>query len=395
MAFAWDDVTLAFELAFGFTFADTNPSWTDVTEYVDGFNIKGGRSSLLGQYQGRTSVWQLDNSDDRFDPNNTSSPYDPDVVLGVPARMTVTHNSIDYVMFRGLVEQWPQQYTYGVTASVTLPMADGAKVLHRRLLNTSFSEQSADERIDAVLDEVGWPSNLRDLDSAVVDVPAATFEGDVSAFDHIHDVAEAEVGYFFIAANGNATFRNRVALSGGSSSQATFGDGASEIRYEDIDVTYDDVDVFNEAQVTPVDGTLSVQSAIDQTSIDALGYRSTISRTLPVVDEPHALNVAEWLVGRHKDTRPRIQRLAFAPNVNDAWVAALGVDLREAVTVKVTPPNNGTQLSQVCVVENVSHSAGGAGKWVTVWDLYPLSDLEQEDFWILGTSQLDTETILA
>jgi len=394
MAFAWDGVTLAFELAFGFTFADTNPTWTDVTEYVDGFTVRGGRSSLLGQFQGRQSVWRLDNSDDRFDPSNTSSPYDPDVVLGVPARFTVTHSTNDYVLFRGIVEAWPQSYTFGVHAAVDLPLADGVKILNRRKLNGDYSAQTTDERIEAILDEVGWPSTLRDLDSGVASVPAATLE-DVTALEHIEAVADAEVGYFFIAADGNATFRNRVAVSGGEASQATFGPGVGEHRYEQVDVTYDDTDVYNTAEITPDDDSLAVQIAIDQPAIDALGYRSTISRTIPAENEAHALNVAEWLVGRHKDTRPRIRALAFAPNVADNWPQALGIDLREAVTVKVSPPNNGTDLEQVCVVENISHRAMGGGKWLTTWELYPLSDLEQEDFWILGTSELGTETNLA
>jgi len=393
--FAWDGITLAFELAFGDKFTTVSPTWVDVTGYVDAFHVKGGRSSLQNQYQGRSSVWLLDNTDDRFNPNNTSSPYSPDVLLGVPARITVTHNAVDYVVFRGLVDEWPMAYGYGPRAQIQLPLSDFTKVLTRIAPTGSRTSRTTDEMIEEILDDVFWPSAIRDIDTGVASTPDIDFD-DVggSAFEFCEWVANAEAGHFFIAADGDATFRNRVASSGGSASQATFGPGASEIKYEDVSVVYDGVDVFNSVFVAPLDEDEFVGRGF-ATITSPLGYESSLEVTAAVESRTHANNVADWLLGRYGTLRPRIRKLTFAPNVVDAWPTSLGLDLRDVVTVKVPGDGTSDDLEQDCAIEHITHSAVGGGKWLTTWDLYPLSDLEQEDFWILGTSELGTETNLA
>lgn len=54
MTFALDDITLSVELAFGNVVFDTNPSWTDITEYVVSGETKRGRSTLLQRFTAGT-----------------------------------------------------------------------------------------------------------------------------------------------------------------------------------------------------------------------------------------------------------------------------------------------------------------------------------------------------
>jgi hypothetical protein len=66
--------------------------WTDITQHVDtvqGVNITRGASDELAETQPGTCTLTLDNSDGRFTPGNSSSPYYPYVRRNAPIRVAV------------------------------------------------------------------------------------------------------------------------------------------------------------------------------------------------------------------------------------------------------------------------------------------------------------------
>lgn len=386
-------VSFSFELGFGSDALAAAPTWTDVSAFVKGFKISRGRSSLLSRFDAGVAVLTLENNDGRFDPNNTSSPYSPNVLIGVPVRITVTHNAVAYVLFRGMVEAWPLAYDdIAATSVVQLPCVELGKILAgRELAEVVFSQQKSDARVAAVLDQVGWPAGLRNLEAGVTEVAAAAaFTG--KALDHITDVADAEAGTFFVARTGDATFLNRVTYAGGAVSAATFGPAASELAFEQIVLTYDDDELYDEAVVTRTGGT-------PQQADDGGTVLATITRESDVfLTDSHALNVAEWLVEKHKEQRVRVRSLTLKPQFDETnmWPQILGRDLADAVTVKFTPPGGATPLNQLAAIQAISHEVrSAAGEWVTRWTLAPLSTVETNDFWVLGTSRLDVDTRLA
>ena len=385
------DITV--ELGFGSTALASSPTWTDVTEWVSAMSVRRGRSSLLSRFDAGTATIRLDNKDGRFDPNNTSSPYSPNLLIGVPVRITVTHAATPYVMFRGMVEAWPLDYSEGAYLSdIDLPCAELTKILAgKQLAGQVFGEQVSHDRVAAVLDTVSWPAGLRDLtEIGLALLPATTFTG--PALDHVVAAAEAEVGSFHIASDGTATFRNRTTYSGSPASSATFGPGAGELGYETIDLVYDDDELYNEAIVT-------AEGGIAQTSDDGNPVLATITRSGDVyLDDNHAKNVAEWLVGIHATQQVRVRGLELAPQFDETnmWPQVLGRDLTDAVTVKFDPPGSGDTVNQLAVIQSVAHDADARnGTWRTVWTLHPLPSIQTDNYWILGTSQLGTETVLA
>ena len=48
------------------------PVWTDVTQYVRGMTINRGRGSVHSEFDAGSLTLILDNTDGRFDPNNSS-----------------------------------------------------------------------------------------------------------------------------------------------------------------------------------------------------------------------------------------------------------------------------------------------------------------------------------
>ena len=135
--------------------------------------------------------------------------------------------------------------------------------------------------------------------------------------------------------------------------------------------------------------------AKDATSITTFGeYRLELAATF--YNNPEARNVAEWHVLRLKDVKTRIRGLTIFPQFDEdnSYPQVLGRELRDAVVVKFQPPGGGDPVNQEVTVEAIRHDVT-ATTWVTNWELYPLAAVETNEFWILGTSELDTETRLA
>lgn len=101
------------EIAFTSTFSTPAGSrvWVDVSQWVElsaGIDITYGRSDERSKADANTLALTLDNSDGRFTPDRTSSPYFPNVRLYRPIRVTATPpGGTPSVRFVGYINQWP------------------------------------------------------------------------------------------------------------------------------------------------------------------------------------------------------------------------------------------------------------------------------------------------
>ncbi len=368
------------------------PVWTDVTSYVRSMNINRGRGSVHSEFDAGSLTLVLSNLDGRFDPNNSSSPYNPNLKLGIPVRIQAQYLTTTYDLFRGHVDVWPLDYpASGIDAIVTLECAENLALIRGdELTAQAYSKETTDTRLGNILDDVGWPAADRSLDVGVTEVTAQTYTGSPSKL--VSELVEAEQGNFYIAGDGDATFKNRVAQSS-TTSQATYDPGTN-LGYTTVSLLYDDDTLINKVSVTGLAG--AVQLASDPTSISDHGPARFASTNNSLIGEPDALNVAEWVVGRNKDVVVRVVGFDVHPHSDptNLWPEVLGRELLELVTVKVNPPGAGDTLDQVVAIESVQHSVT-PGTWVTTYTCLPLSAFETQDYWVLGTSLLNTTTVLA
>jgi hypothetical protein len=386
-----DDVTLTVELGFGSGPLADSPTWTDITSDVRGLSISRGRSSVRSSFDAGSCTITVSNLDGEYDPANTAATNYPNLKLGTPVRMQAVHNLTTYDLFRGHVSAWPLDYpSSGKDAVVTLEASENLALLNTTLLSESYAEENTDDRIAAVLTDAGWPAADRDLDAGTSPVAAVVYEG--SALGQILAAVAAEQGVFFIAKDGDATFLNRVAFST-ATSQATFDPG-TDLDYSTVRLAYDYDFLINHAVVTA--GNDESGEASDATSIADHGEFSHEETVDLLLGEAYALNVAEWIVGKNKDMAVRVVGFTISPQEDptDLWPEVLDRELLDLVTVKVSTPGAGDDLNQLVAVESVQHEIT-PGFWQTTYSCHPLSVLEQTDFWILGTSELGTETILA
>ena len=385
------DTDIIIEAAFGSDPLAT-PSWTEISSFVREFDIERGRSRVLDDMQAGVATILLDNTDSRFDPINTGSPHSPNVRVFTPIRIRAVHNSITYDLYYGFATGWPQSYPEVKDSVVVLECVDGFRLMSMFEEELTESQEPAGTRIGNLLDTMSWPGGLRDLDTGNHNVAALTAEFG-SVLGEIKRAELVEQGLFWVAGDGNATFRDGNTRIQDDSIQAIFSDDGSDLGYWDIQIDYDDEQLWNKAVVTRTDGI--AQTASDATSIGDFGQRDLhLSETLHVADgEANAL--AEWLVDDNKDIRSRFSQLTLRPEGDpvNLWPAALGLELWEKVNVERNPTGADT-LDVDCYIEGVTHTVTLVGErsWTTTFQLSP--DLGHSDWWILGTGELDADTRL-
>ena len=131
------------EIAFGAS--DTpytlSPTWTDVTSDVRSMSVDRGRSDDWGSFSGSASI-VLDNRDRKYDPFNTSSPYNGKLTPRRQIRIRTTYGGSTYDVFRGFVDGWPAQWTEaGKDSTVTLSCFDALQLLGSNSLPADWSHK--------------------------------------------------------------------------------------------------------------------------------------------------------------------------------------------------------------------------------------------------------------
>lgn len=77
---------LVHELAQGAGPSTSAPTWTDISADVRNLQVKRGRQHILQRFEAGTATYDLWNSDGRYNPTNTASPYYPNILPMMPVR---------------------------------------------------------------------------------------------------------------------------------------------------------------------------------------------------------------------------------------------------------------------------------------------------------------------
>lgn len=384
--------TLKVEAGFGSTMFTASPSWTDLTDRVRvPLSSFRGRPAVDGRFNAGTGSAIFDNRDGALTAGNTESPYYPNVVSGIPLRVSVVDGMTTYPVCYVSARGWQVNHPRSRNVTVSVPFADGFYTLSLEdLTGRSYPRQSTTDRLDAVLDDVGWPSALRDFDSSIGTVQAKQFAfphdgGEQSALAHLQDVAEAEAGVLFMSADGKVTFRNRVAASEASPT-VTFSDAAENI-YDQLDMIDDDSFYWNVVQVARKRG---VQVTVD--SSGSAPKRTLTRDVMPMSSDSEARNLAEWLADVFGVQRRRIETLKTKP-LKPGLISLYGSELRDVVHVD-HQPDAGDPVDVDCAVEGIRDEFYRYD-WIRSFALTPLSDIEQGPFFQLDVSALDGSDALA
>ena len=412
MAVVFDsNVNITVEIAFDSNPLDSSQTWTDVSQYLRSFETSRGRLTNLAQFQTGTATVTLDNRDNRFSPNQSTYYYDATnsrtkIQPLKRLRIRAEYNAVTYDLFHGFVESFPVQYAgQGYDASTKLRVVDAFKLFFQATLDgigwqlgisklgstTRLTLTQAQElssvRVKNILDSFGYSNQAISTGNLQVQTQPTTDD----VLTALKKVETAENGTFFIAANGNATFRNRnYRLTNTTTPVATFGQGVAELPYVDIISTYDDNKIINTVQRTRTGGT--TQIAIDSDSVERFGtHVLTESGTLNVSDVD-ALSIADQKVVANSIPETHIEALSFAPQQNvNLWEKALGLDIGSYVQTNVTTPSSSVETYNL-FIERIRHKVDARNK---TWNWNIGLSPAETGAWILGVNSLGIDTNLS
>lgn len=166
---------------------------------------KGFETQQAGRLDG---IWE--NNDGRYDPYNISSPLYPNILPGRFFRLRVlTPTGNVYPVMSGILSDIRPDSAGA--KRVRVQGEDGIRFLRQSVSTAVKENYRTDEAITDMLAAIGWPAMWgNDLDIGI-DVRPYWWVDKRSAYDEIYDLVNSELGQFFIAADGKATFRNRNA----------------------------------------------------------------------------------------------------------------------------------------------------------------------------------------
>ena len=343
--------------------ADSSSVIVDVSSQVDAISTRRGRTAQADQFQtGELSLRIVDQNGD-FNPQNTASPY---YNLLNPMRkvaISATYSGVTYPIFAGFITGYTTTTPkfVGDVVYTTITAVDAFRLAQNAQISTvtgATAGQPSGTRINKILDQIGWPASMRDIDTGLT-----TMQADPgtprTALEAMQKVELSEYGSLYVDASGSFVFQDRAYTTGSfTGTPVSFNDNGTGIPYFNAIWILNDVLVYNSAQVTRLGGT--TQSASNQASIDKYFIHSYNQQELLMETDAVALDYAKAYVASRAETTTRCDSVVldlYTSNYNAGIIAALSLDFFDPVTVTTTQPaTTGTStLSKTFQVFGVAH----------------------------------------
>lgn len=365
----------------------------DITSQVQSISTNNGRDRVFDHYDAGTATIRLLDTTGNWNPENTSSPYYPNVLPMRQIRISATYSSVRYYLFSGYIQSFDYDYQPGLNAAiVTIQAIDAFRLLNLASVTTVTGSAAGDlpgTRVAKILDAISWPAGMRDIDNGAVTMQAdpGTTRAALEALQACEDV---ELGALYADPEGNVVFKDQNALALEANGTPTvFDDDGTDIGYNQIQVALDDTELANYVIVQRSGGTAQV--AQDATSVTTY-FRRSYSRTgLLFQTDAQALQQANEILNNRKNPEIRIESITLdCSGPSNRVLPALSLGIGSPIKVFRTQPG-GSRLAVDLTIQGISHSISPAG-WTTTFttakSLGSAFILGSSIFGILGTSVL-------
>jgi hypothetical protein len=314
-----------------------------------------------------------------FNPQNPASPY---YTLLTPMRkvqITATYGAITYPIFSGFITTYTTTTPKNANDVVytTITAVDAFRLAQNAQISTvagAAAGQLSGTRINEILDQIGWPATMRDVDAGLT-----TLQNDPgtarTSLAAMQTVEISEYGALYVDASGSFVFQDRAVTAGSTGKAAVvFNDNGTEIGYFDAVWRLDDTLVYNSASITRTGGT--AQTAINQASIDKYFIHSYNQQNLLMETDAVALDYARAYIASRAETSIRCDAIKldlYTDNYNAGIIAALGLDYFDPVTITTNQPG-GSTLTKTLQVFGVAQSITPNSWKTTLTTLEPIID---------------------
>jgi len=368
----------------------------DVSNVVDTIQTNRGRNPQADQFQTGTLTMRIVDQNGDFNPQNTSGPYYGLLDPMRKVQITATYASTTYPIFSGFITSYTtttpknaDEVTY-----TTITAVDAFRLAQNAQIATVAGATAGDlsgTRVNQILDQIGWPSSMRDVDAGLTTMQAdpGTARTSLAA---LNTVTLSEYGAFYVDARGSFVFQDRnVTTASIGGTPTVFNDNGTAIGYFNAVWRLDDTLVFNAASITRTGGTTQV--ATDAASIAKYFTHSYNQQNLLMQTDAVALDYAQAYVASRKETSIRCDAITldlYTDNYNAGIIAALDLDFFDPITITTNQPGSST-LTKTLQVFGVS-MAITPGSWkTTLTTLEPIIDgfiLDSAIYGLLDTGVL-------
>lgn len=389
----WDAVTALFDTALW----GPDEVYVDISADVRQLTTSRRFGREVQAWESGTGQLVLNNRSGDYSADNLSSPYAVAGVTGIrpwrPVRIRATYGGTTYPLVKMYAQDWVESYpsaarTNAGDAIVTVPLLDEFAKLggfNGTALTPAGSGELFGARIHRVLDNAGHVGD-RSVEVGTVTMQATDLAA--NAVTELKLTADSEGGAVFVGPSGEIVAEQQYALVQNTrsvTSQATFGDGGgSEIPYSDIQLAGSGDLIVNIAAYARVGGT--EQTVYDPTSRALYGDRKDPRTDLICETDAQALQLASWKVSRFKAPERRVTSVTIKPRRSPSTMfpVALGIKVRDLVTVKRRPPG-GFTITQYCHVAGIEHTVT-PDDWTTTFRLFSATPYRQfsQSLWDTG-----------
>lgn len=359
--------------------ADSASVIVDVSNVVDSIQTMRGRNPQADQFQTGTLSMRIVDQNGDFNPQNPASPY---YTLLTPMRkvqITATYGATTYPIFAGFITTYTTTTPKNANDVVytTITAVDAFRLAQNAQISTvtgAAAGQLSGARINQILDQIGWPATMRDVDTGLT-----TLQNDPgtarTSLAAMQTVETSEYGALYVDAAGSFVFQDR-AVTAGSTGKASvlFNDNGTNIGYYDAVWRLDDTLVYNSASITRTGGT--AQTAIDQASINKYFIHSYNQQNLLMETDAVALDYARAYVASRAETSIRCDAIKldlYTNNYNAGIIAALSLDYFDPVTITTNQPG-GSTLTKTLQVFGVAQTITPNSWKTTLTTLEPIID---------------------
>jgi hypothetical protein len=359
--------------------ADSTAVIVDVSDRVNMIQTNRGRTALSDQFQTGTMTLRIVDQDGDFNPQNPSGPYYELLTPMKKVAITATYSGVTYPIFSGFITSYLNTQPKDATevAYTTIQAVDAYRLAQNAQISTVTGATAGNlsgTRINQILDQISWPTSMRDVDAGLTTMQAdpGTTRTSLAA---LQTVADSEYGAIYVDATGSFVFQDRSVTAASIGGTPTlFADDGTGIKYANAVWKLDDTLVFNSATITRTGGTAQV--ATNAASIAKYFIHSYFLNNLLMQTDAVALDYAQAYVASRAETSIRCDAVEldlYTPDYNTGIIAALNLDFFDPITVITTQPG-GSILDKTLQIFGVGMNIT-PNSWKTVFTtLEPIID---------------------
>jgi len=377
----WDDPEALWE-------STETVTWSDITEWVQGINTNHGFSRQTTRYNASTASVRLVNTDGRFSPNNTGSPYRIGASTAIgplrPFRIRAewddgTGFSYIFPIFTGLIQSWNLSYDYNGFAVVDVELVgieSQVASFDSPALASQGGGEFAGDRIMRILTNAGFQGE-RYVDQGLATMQATTLEG--NTLSQLQLTADSDGGAIYWGPDGAAYYDGFNAQLDKSRTSAPFFFTDQNVNYDDVEriafqnltFAYDGDLVRNIYNYQRVGGT--IQTVDNQASRQLYGDRGDVRTDLICSTNADVLRLIQREIVLHNTPELRVESVTFSPlsprNSDDSipgarvwlWLGTGAMSLRRGTFVYYQPPGEPEPVRSDVFIESISHSITPTG----------------------------------